>query len=167
MLFEFRDDKESTKSLPRYLQKLCPNIIDGVVRVSGRLSRVLVDFDLKHPTILPQHSHFTELLIRQHHKEIAHSGASHIWAALRRRYWIIKGGTEVHKCILCRKRNASVSKQLMADLPNCRLQFDQPPFSSTGVNYFGPILVKQRRSAVKRYGCVFTCLTMRGVHIDY
>ena len=54
----------------------------------------------------------------------------------------------------------------MADLPNCRLQFDQPPFSSTGVDYFGPILVKQRRSIVKRYGCVFTCLTMRGVHIE-
>ena len=170
MLFNFRDDKVSTKSLPRYLQKLCPNIIDGVARVGGRLSRALVDFEMKHPVILPQHSHFTELLIRQHHKEIGHSGASHTWAALRRRYWIIKGGTEVRKCIgkciLCRKRNASVSKQLMADLPNCRLQFDQPPFSSTGVDYFGPILVKQRRSIVKRYGCVFTCLTMRGVHIE-
>ena len=170
MLFNFRDDKVSTKSLPRYLQKLCPNIIDGVARVGGRLSRALVDFEMKHPVILPQHSHFTELLIRQHHKEIGHSGASHTWAALRRRYWIIKGGTEVRKCIgkciLCRKRNASVSKQLIADLPNCRLQFDQPPFSSKGVDYFGPILVKQRRSIVKRYGCVFTCLTMRGVHIE-
>ena len=54
----------------------------------------------------------------------------------------------------------------MADLPNCRLQFDQPPFSSTGVDFFGPILVKQRRSTVKRYECVFTCLAMRGVHIE-
>ena len=113
MLFEFRDDKVSTKSLPRYLQKLCPNIIDRVARVGGRLSRALVDFEMKHPVILPQRSHFTELLIRQHHKEIGHSGASHTWAALRRRYWIIKGGAEVRKCIgkciLCRKRNASVS----------------------------------------------------------
>ena len=170
MLFEFRDDEVSTKSLPRYLQKLCPNIIDGVAHVGGRLSRALVDFNMKHPIILPQHSHFTELLIPQHHKEIGHSGASHTWAALCCRYWIIKGGNEVRKCIgkciLCRKRKTSVSKQLMAYLPTCRLQFDQPPFSSTGMDYFGPILVKQRRSTVKRYGCVFTCLTMRGVHIE-
>ena len=108
------------------------------------------------------------MLIRQHYAEIGHSGASHTWAALRRRYWNIEGGTEVRKCIgkciLCRKRNVSVSKQSMVDLPNCRLQFHQPSFSSTGVDYFGLILVGQRRSTVKGYGCVFTCPTMHGVH---
>lgn len=30
------------------------------------------------------------------------------------------------------------------------------------VDYFGPI--KLRRSQVKRYGCVFTCLAIRAVH---
>ena len=43
----------ATKNLPRYLQKLHPVILDGVLRVSGRLGRTLVDFDSKHPVILP------------------------------------------------------------------------------------------------------------------
>ena len=54
----------------------------------------------------------------------------------------------------------------MADLPSARLQIDQPPFSHVGVDYFGPFHVKQGRALVKRYGCVFTCMTVRAIHIE-
>ncbi len=54
----------------------------------------------------------------------------------------------------------------MADIPEGRLQFDQLPFYNVGVDYFGPLTVKLGRSTVKRYGCVFTCLTMRAIHIE-
>ena len=54
----------------------------------------------------------------------------------------------------------------MADLPHGRLQIGEPSFSHVGVDYFGPIMVKQGRSMVKRYGCIFTCLTIRAVHIE-
>ena len=54
----------------------------------------------------------------------------------------------------------------MADLPECRSQIHKDPFSHVGVDYCGPFLIKQGRSMVKRYCCVFTCLTIRAIHIE-
>ena len=53
----------------------------------------------------------------------------------------------------------------MADLPKESITPDKPPFTAVGVDYFGPLEVKQGRSQVKRYGCIFTCLALRAVHI--
>ena len=54
----------------------------------------------------------------------------------------------------------------MAPLPSVRITPMNPPFTFVGVDYFGPLMVRQGRSLVKRYGCLFTCLTMRAVHIE-
>ena len=54
----------------------------------------------------------------------------------------------------------------MADLPEERLVHDKPPFTTVGVDCFGPFQVRRCRSLVKRYGVVFTCLTIRAVHIE-
>ena len=54
----------------------------------------------------------------------------------------------------------------MADLPKERLTSGDPPFTYVGVDYFGPFYVRQGRSNVKRYGCLFTCLVIRVVHIE-
>ena len=53
----------------------------------------------------------------------------------------------------------------MADLPIDRMQ-DGPPFTYCAVDYFGPFYIKEKRKELKRYGCLFTCLTSRGVHIE-
>ena len=56
--------------------------------------------------------------------------------------------------------------QRMASLPTERLTPEKPPFASVGVDYFGPLHVSQARSTVKRYGCLFTCMSSRAVHIE-
>ena len=73
----------------------------------------------------------------------------------------------LRRCMTCqRQRNVCPGKQFMADLPEVRLVPEKPPFTYVGVDYFGPLQVKQGRSRVKRYGCLFTCLITHAVHIE-
>ncbi|XP_068674383.1 uncharacterized protein [Montipora foliosa] len=53
----------------------------------------------------------------------------------------------------------------MADLPKNRIS-PAPPFTYTGVDYFGPFIIKEGRKEMKRYGALFTCLVSRAVHIE-
>ena len=64
-----------------------------------------------------------------------------------------------------KKRNAPIYQQLMTDLSG-RLQVNEPLFSQVGIDYFGPLLVKQGQSQVKRCGCVFKCLSICAVYLE-
>ena len=57
-------------------------------------------------------------------------------------------------------------EQIMADLPKECFAVNKYPFFNTGTDYFGPYFVKQERKLVKRYGCIFTCLTTRAVYLE-
>ena len=70
------------------------------------------------------------------------------------------------KCVICKKLFGQTASQKMADLPVERLVPYKTPFTCTGIDCFGPFVVKQGRSEVKRYGCIFTCLSIRAVHIE-
>ena len=84
--------------------------------------------------------------------------------------WIIKGRSAVRRvikyCIDCQRRKAKLLDQYMASLPKDRITPDKPAFTYVGTDYFGPLQVKVKRSRCKRYGCIFTCLTTRAVHIE-
>ena len=69
-------------------------------------------------------------------------------------------------CVRCRRRDARPCTQQEADLPLDRVTPGGPAFSSVGVDYFGPIPVKRGRGREKKYGCLFTCLVTRAVHIE-
>ena len=53
-----------------------------------------------------------------------------------------------------------------ADLPLDRVTPYEPTFTSVGVDYFGPLAVKRGRGQEKIYGCLFTCLTTRLIHVE-
>ncbi|XP_063968368.1 uncharacterized protein LOC129265564 [Lytechinus pictus] len=152
------------------LRKLNPIIKDGMLRVGGRLDRAPIGDEAKHPLILPNHHHVTRLLIEHHHKQVGHSGAGMTWASIRSKYWILKGGAEVRRilghCLQCKRRNVPRGTQFMADLPKERVTPGTPVFHNSGVDFFGPFFVKQGRSHVKRYGCIFTCMATRAVHLE-
>ena len=101
-----------------------------------------------------------------------HSRREHILSLLRGKFWVIHANSVVRKllakCFDCRQMQALVwsGHQKMADLPEERVLYGQPPFRHVWIDFFGPFLVKPGRSQVKRYGCIFTCLNIRAVHIE-
>ena len=105
-----------------------------------------------------------------HHLRLYCTSNKHVLNELRQRYWILKGLATVQKISSsspsCRRLRAKPEPPVMADLPNSRLGYQQPPFTNTGVDYFGPMLVRHGRKTEKRYGVLFTCLTTRAVHLE-
>ena len=89
------------------LQKLNPIYVAGMLRVGGRVRNASLEFDAKHPIIMPANSQVTRLLIERCHKDVGHSGSSRTWSVLRER--------------LCQRRNSAFCKQYMADLPSCQV----------------------------------------------
>ena len=71
----------------------------------------------------------------------------------------------ISKCVTCKKMRGPLQIQKMADLPVDRVE-PWAPFSYCAVEFFGPFLIKEKRSEVKRYGVIFTCMASRGVHLE-
>ena len=53
----------------------------------------------------------------------------------------------------------------MSDLPKERC-CEAAPFTHCGVDMFGPFIIRERRSNLKRYCALFTCFASRAVHIE-
>ena len=79
----------------------------------------------------------------------------------------------------CKRQSARLKSQMTAPLPLVRVSSDSYhliyPFAAVGLDFFGPFHVKLgpvTRAAArnptlnKRYGCIFTCLRYRSVHIE-
>ena len=160
----------SGQTLPdsKALASLCPFVDnEGVLRVGGRLGNLDISYDMKHPPILERTHHSTKLLIEWTHRRNGHVGTEHVLALLRQSYWIMSARVAitqvVSRCLLCRIKRVRRQFPFMADLPQCRAAIDEPPFSECGVDYFGPIYIKLGRKRLKRWACLFTCLTIRCV----
>jgi hypothetical protein len=153
------------------ITKLCPFVDEeGVIRVGGRLQHAPIKHDERHQVILPEKHRLTDLIVTEIHQSLGHAGKEHVLASTRELYWIVNGKAAMRRilgsCFACKRQNARCLEQQMASLPADRVTPDEPPFTNVGIDLFGQIMVKQRRSQVKRYGCIFTCLTSRAVHIE-
>ena len=148
------------------LTPLNPILKEGLLRVGGRIQRAPVSDEMKFPLILSSDSPVSSLLVKDIHEKTGHGGKDQVLS----RFWLIHGGSVVRRvvksCVFCRRHFSSPLQQMMADLPSDRMDPEQPPFTNTGIDYFGPILVKRGRSQVKRYGALFPFLTCRAVHIE-
>ena len=69
---------------------------------------------------------------------------------------------------MCKRRRGKATTQIMAPIPGIHLRFTFPPFDQTAVDYARPFTTVQGRGVhrQKRWLCLFTWLSTRGVHLE-
>ena len=154
------------------IRNLLPSLNQqGVLCVGGRLRNAKnIEIETKNPYIMPPEEAVTKLIVKEYH-DIAHQGTEWTLSLLRKKYWITKPRRVIKavrkECVPCKKMFDQPKNQKMADLPEERIEDeDNRPFQYVGIDCFGPFYVNQGRAQVKKYGCVYTCMKMRAIHIE-
>ena len=172
-----QDQTPSVRMRRSSLYRLQPFLDDRrMLRVGGRLRRAKMEYEEKHPVILPKSSHLTTLIIRHYHEQVHHQGKQITHGRLRNAgIWIVGASRRIssciNQCVKCKKLRGRPLTQIMADLPKDRLDTPPAPFTNVGFDVFGPWTIQTRKLRggalnSKRWGLVFTCLNCRAIHIE-
>ncbi|XP_025263729.1 LOW QUALITY PROTEIN: uncharacterized protein LOC105255169, partial [Camponotus floridanus] len=174
---EIRDLKEqreiSRKSQIRGLDSFLDT--DGLIRVGGRFRNSNLPWTQKHQIILPAKHFVIGLIIRSEHVRHYHCSSEQLLNVVRNRYWPVCGRQEVRKlvkgCLTCFQFRPTVQDAKMGNLPKQRVSGFIRSFTHTGIDYAGPLQVREsrRRGRIhvsKGYIAVFTCLSTKVVHLE-
>ena len=164
-------------------QRLPPNRVrqfglfldeNRVLRCKGRIEHANLEFDSKHPILLPSKHPFVDLIIRDTHTRVKHSGIRDTLTTIRERFWVLRGRQTVkrilNQCVVCRRADGvPFATPPSPDLPPERVS-DAPPFVNTGLDFVGPLFIRKHGtdslSNDKVYILLFTCASTRGVHLE-
>ena len=148
------------------IASLCPFLDEqGLLRIRSRLANTDLSLGDKCPILIPK-GHFANLLIRFQHELLKHAGVDTLLTSLRCEYWVVgarrAAKTVKRTCVACQRQDAAALNAPVAPLPALRAS-KAPPFSVTGVDFFGPLFCLPRQ---KVYVCLFTCAVTRAVHLE-
>ena len=150
------------------LLQLNPILGKSLIKVGGHL---------KHASIPNQSKHqVTSLIIQHYHETSYHSGRDQTLSLIRQSYWIVNGNSTVRRILqrflYCERTRVQPRSPIMANLADERVGLYEPAFSYTGIDFFGPLVVKYSKrtrtaqTRFKSYGAVFVCLTAHTIHLD-
>ncbi|XP_018393377.1 PREDICTED: uncharacterized protein LOC108772354 [Cyphomyrmex costatus] len=145
----------------------------GLIRVGGRLKNSRLQFDAQHPILLPREHELTKRVINYEHVRNLYAETQATMAAVRQRFWPLSLRSCTRKilrnCVTCFKAKPVQSEAIMGSLPANRVT-ESRPFSHCGVDYAGPVILKEgrRRNArnTKAYISVFVCFSTKAVHLE-
>lgn len=119
---------------------------------------------------MPKDNKITELLLMEYHQKFQHHNHETVLNEVMQRFQIPTVRVLLKKvrnnCQMCKNRSAIPQVPIMSQLPEERVASFIRPFSYIGVDYFGPISVTSRRSQVKRWVMLVTCLSIRAIHLE-
>jgi hypothetical protein len=118
-------------------------------------------------------TNLTQLIIHSEHLKQLHAGPQATLASVRQNYWPLSGRDAVRqvlfKCIKCFRARPTVQQPIMGNLPSKRVQ-PARPFINCGVDYAGPIVIKQSKgrgkNSIKAYVALFICLATKAIHLE-
>ena len=176
ILRSMNDKRKNSDDLRRInelktLRNLRPCVgADSLLRVEGRLENSELPIDSKHPIILPGRHPLTRLIVLSEHENSGHAGPAYTLMKIRQRFWVIHGVSSVKhfiaECGKCALVKAKPIRQLMADLPACRLTACNKPFKFCGIDYLGPFRYRNLRSECKAWGLLFSCMCTLCIHVE-
>ena len=123
---------------------------DGIIQVGGRLKHADLPLAVKHPLLLPRNHDLSLSVIFHYHRLHKHQGTHIGHNAVIQAGFFVQNGRELMKkvvrnCVKCRRLRASPCDQLMADLPDIRLE-ETGPFVHVGLEVMGPFYVHEGKS---------------------
>ena len=144
---------------------------DGVLRLRGRFANTSLPYKEQYPIILRKQSHFTRLVILNAHEETMHHGIETTLARIRTEYWIVEGRKSVkkilRKCVVCiRVQGLPMRAPPSPDLPDFRVNYSGHAFQATGLDFAGPLFIKEGSKKEKTYVLLLTCATSRAIHLE-
>ena len=141
----------------------------GILRCGGRLKNAPIPYDARFPIFLPRCSRITYLVINYCHFKVLHNGVRDTLTELRSRFLVTKGRqtvkTAIGNCSVCKKlQGRSYAVPPPPPLPEFRLS-DEFPFTRVGVDFAGPMYVKDVFAKKGDMNKV-TCAATRAVHLE-
>ncbi|XP_065094232.1 uncharacterized protein LOC135714792 [Ochlerotatus camptorhynchus] len=130
------------------LYQLTPMLDEnGVLRVEGRIGAAPhASFDARFPVILPRKHPVIKLVVDDFHRAFRHGNSETVVNKVRQYYNISRLRTVVKQvsatCQWCKRKKTYPTVPRMAPLPVARLSSFTRPFTYTGIDFFGPLLVK-------------------------
>ena len=173
-LFDTQKRFRSLESFKKVEQSLGVYVDDdGLLRCRGKLGNAPVPEESKFPILLPRDSYVTDLIVRNCHQQVLHSGVNDTLNEIRSRFWITRGRQFVkkilHKCVVCRKvLGPSYKLPAPPHLPSFRM-CGGPALDNVGTDYAGPLYIKDPSDtarSIKAYIVIFACCTSRNIRLE-
>ena len=145
----------------------------GLLRVQTSLTNAPnLDWEQKHPLLLPVKDAFTSLIIKNSHLSVGHMGLNYTRAHLRRRFWVPSVTCSIKKvlaqCDVCKEeRGKRYHVPDSPALPDFRFNVEEP-WAVTAVDMTGHEWVTEgaEKNASKIYFVVFVCVSTGSGHIE-
>lgn len=111
-----------------------------------------MQYNQKHPVLLPKLYFVTDLIVRNIHEEMMHTGINGILYAISQNYWIVYGRIVVkkiiHACVKCFHAKPTEPLYVMSDFLMVKITAARL-FENTGIDYRRLFYIKEKTYRIR------------------